>query len=113
MATFQDLENSAINLPEVTLEPHFEKISFRVKKKIFITFDEQKMTATFKLSLSEQTFFSQHNGIAPVPNKWGEQGWTVVEVEQLDAQNLHSLVLSAYKTVAPKKLVELISGKVV
>lgn len=29
-----------LSLPETTEEPHFEKTSFRVKRKIFATYDE-------------------------------------------------------------------------
>lgn len=46
MATFTMLEKINLSFPEVTIEPHFEKISFRVKKRIFATFDEKHGRAT-------------------------------------------------------------------
>lgn len=35
MITLDTLRHLALSLPETTEEPHFEKTSFRVKKKIF------------------------------------------------------------------------------
>jgi hypothetical protein len=39
MIEFEELRKLAMSFPEVTEEPHFEKTSFRVKKKIFATYD--------------------------------------------------------------------------
>lgn len=50
MLTFETLQDLALSFPETTEEPHFEKTSFRVKKKIFATFDAQNMRVSVKLS---------------------------------------------------------------
>jgi predicted DNA-binding protein (MmcQ/YjbR family) len=34
------LRQFALSLPETTQEPHFEKTSFKVRKRIFATYDE-------------------------------------------------------------------------
>lgn len=47
ISTFDEIEES----------PHFEKRSFRVKKKIVLTIDETKKTATVKLTPEEQSAF--------------------------------------------------------
>lgn len=39
MVSIDTLRKLALSFPEVTEEPHFEKTSFRVKKKIFATYD--------------------------------------------------------------------------
>ncbi len=39
--TLEKLRTLALSFPESTEEPHFEKISFRVKKKIFATYDKK------------------------------------------------------------------------
>jgi len=41
MITIDTMRALALLFPEVTEDSHFEKISFRVKKKIFSTYDEK------------------------------------------------------------------------
>ncbi|HLV52833.1 MAG TPA: MmcQ/YjbR family DNA-binding protein [Cryomorphaceae bacterium] len=108
MTSFATFEKINLTFPEVTIEPHFEKISFRVRKKIFATYDEKNLSATVKLSKSDQDQFSSANqSVYPVDNKWGEQGWTIVELAQVDEGLLYGILTSAYREVAPKKLIEL------
>jgi hypothetical protein len=76
----------ALSFPETTEEPHFEKTSFRVRKKIFATYDEMNHRACLKLSEVDQNVFStnQTGVIYPVPNKWGKQGWTFFEMDKIN-----------------------------
>lgn len=111
MATFQTLEKIALSFPEVTVELHFEKISFRVKKKIFATYDEKTDRATVKLTAFEQNrFSSSHPNIFPVDNKWGNQGWTFVELDNVRQGLLTDVLKTAYCEVAPKELAEAVSA---
>ncbi|MCR6640767.1 MAG: MmcQ/YjbR family DNA-binding protein [Sporocytophaga sp.] len=100
----------ALSLPEVTEEPHFEKISFRVKKKIFATFDEKNKRAIIKLSEIDQDLFSSaaKTIIYPVDNKWGKQGWTIIEMKSVDQKLFDEALVVAYCTVAPMKLAALV-----
>ncbi len=41
MVSIEIFRKLAMSFPETTEEPHFEKTSFRIKKKIFATFDEK------------------------------------------------------------------------
>ena len=105
MTSFKQIEKIASSFPEVTVEPHFEKISFRVRNKIFLTYEEQTNKATVKLSIENQDLFSfAQEGIFPVNNKWGKQGWTHLELDKIAEKALHSILISAYCEVAPKKL---------
>jgi hypothetical protein len=54
LKTFREL---ALSYAEVTEQPHFEKASFRVKKKIFVTLDEAKNIACVKFSETDQSVF--------------------------------------------------------
>jgi len=47
------LREICLSFPEVTEEPHFEKISFRVKKKNLVTYDGTINQACLKLSESD------------------------------------------------------------
>jgi hypothetical protein len=46
MVVLKQIRKRALQLPEVEEAPHFEKTSFRVRKKIFATFDAEETTAT-------------------------------------------------------------------
>jgi len=110
MATIDDLRKLALSFPETTEEPHFEKTSFRIKKKIFATYDEKNKRACLKLSEIDQDVFSASDKtiIYAVPNKWGKQGWTFVEMEKVNKELFIDALTTAYCEVAPKKFAELI-----
>ncbi|MFA6085842.1 MmcQ/YjbR family DNA-binding protein [Mucilaginibacter sp.] len=96
----------ALSLPEVTEAPHFEKASFRVNKKIFATLNVKNNMATVKLSAIDQDVFSAFDNtvIYPVPNKWGKQGWTNINLLNVREDMLTDLLKTAYIETAPKKL---------
>ncbi|MDO6602121.1 MmcQ/YjbR family DNA-binding protein [Arenibacter palladensis] len=109
MVTFGTLEKITLNFPEITIEPHFEKISFRIKKKIFATYDEKHNRVTVKLSeIDQDNFSSLSSSIYPVNNKWGKQGWTFIELSQVNPELLSKVLTAGYCEVAPKKLSALI-----
>jgi predicted DNA-binding protein (MmcQ/YjbR family) len=92
---------------------HFEKTSFRVKKKIFATYDDLNKRACIKLSEVHQYIFSSvdRSIICPVNNKWGKQGWTNIELSKISKALFIDALTTAYCEVAPKKLAEQITHK--
>ena len=108
MVTIDTLRKTALSFPEATEEPHFEKTSFRVKKKIFATYDEIKKIACVKLSEIDQHVFSASDKtiIFPVDNKWGKQGWTLIEMTKVHKDLFIDALTTAYCEVAPKKLAD-------
>lgn len=108
MVSIDTFRKLALSFPDVTEEPHFEKTSFRVKKKIFATFDEIKKRACIKLSEIDQNVFSSIDKtiIFPVDNKWGKQGWTLIEMRKVKKDIFIDALTTAYCDVAPKKLAD-------
>lgn len=100
----------ALALPEATEQPHFEKPSFRVGKKIFATLDVAQSQACLKLSVAEQDVFCTYDRsiIYPVPNKWGLQGWTIIELKRAPKDFLQDALTTAYCGIAPKRLAVLV-----
>jgi len=109
MASLEQLQEMCLSFPEATEEPHFEKTSFRVKKKIFATYAKKDQKACLKLSLEDQSSFSSMSkGMAyAVANKWGAQGWTFFELQHVALELLEDALKCAYKEVAPKLLATL------
>lgn len=93
--TFREL---ALSMPDSIEEPHFDKASFRVNKKIFATLNEERCIATIKLSPVDQDVFSSVNPgvIYPVPNKWGKHGWTHIELNKVRKNTLVDAVTTSY-----------------
>jgi predicted DNA-binding protein (MmcQ/YjbR family) len=114
MITITTLRKLALSLPETEEAPHFEKISFRVQKKIFATYDSKLKRATIKLSEADQDVFARMSkgAIFPVGNKWGRQGWTHVELKSVNKVLFTDALLTSYCEVAPKTLVALIRKRI-
>jgi predicted DNA-binding protein (MmcQ/YjbR family) len=106
MVTFTDLKVLALSFPGTSEAAHFEKTSFKVKTKIFATYDAKNNRACIKLSPVDQDVFSiaGKDIIYPVPNKWGKQGWTFIEMSKVKKSIFTDALTTAYCTVAPKNL---------
>jgi predicted DNA-binding protein (MmcQ/YjbR family) len=100
--TFKQL---ALSFPGVEEQPHFEKTSFRVKKKIFATHATDSQLVCVKLSEVDQSVFCAFDKtiIYPVNNKWGKQGWTLVELKKVPKEMLVDILTTAYNQVSSKK----------
>jgi len=106
MVTIKQFKMWALSFPEATEEAHFEKTSFRIKEKIFATYDDVNKRACLKLSAMDQHLFSKPDKtiIYPVDNKWGKQGWTLIEMKTIKGNVFFEVLTTAYCEVAPKKL---------
>lgn len=114
MIDSKTFRKAALACPGSTEEPHFEKTSFRVNKKIFATYDAANNRACLKLTESQQDIFSLFDKtvIYPIPNKWGKMGWTFVELDRVDAETCLDALKQAYELVAaPKKKAKPAKGK--
>jgi predicted DNA-binding protein (MmcQ/YjbR family) len=113
MIDIKTFRQIALSFPETTEEPHFEKISFLIGKKIFATYDSKNKQACIKLSAKDQDVFSYSDKsiIFPVPNKWGTQGWTFVDLDKISKTMFTAALTTAYCEVAPKKLSAIVKTK--
>ncbi|MBB5394957.1 MmcQ/YjbR family DNA-binding protein [Mucilaginibacter sp. AK015] len=111
MADAGKVRQIALSLPQDTEEPHFDKTSYRVNKKIFATMVSEHSRATVKLSPADQDIFSTFDSsvIYPVPNKWGKQGWTHINLSTVKEEMLTEILKAAYCEVAPKHLAALVT----
>ena len=105
MVSIDTFRKLAMSFPNVTEEPHFEKTSFRINKKIFVTFDEKNNTAILKLNEIDQSVFCASSEMIfyPIPNKWGKQGWTIVELSKVRTEMFEDALILSYQNVVAKK----------
>jgi predicted DNA-binding protein (MmcQ/YjbR family) len=105
MITIEAFRQLALSFPGTNEEPHFERSSFRVNKRIFATLDEKNNRACLMLSPIDQSVFCAYDKtvIYPVPNKWGKQGATYVELKTVRKPMLKDALTQAYNKLISKK----------
>jgi predicted DNA-binding protein (MmcQ/YjbR family) len=105
MVSIETFRELAMSFPNSTEEPHFEKTSFRINKKIFASFDEKNNRAILKLNEIDQSVFCASSEMIfyPIPNKWGKQGWTIVELSKVRPEMFEDALIRSYENVISKK----------
>lgn len=105
MATVETYRQLALSFPDVVEMPHFDRVSFRINKKIFTTILEKDMLIMVKLSLVDQSVFCafDKNIIYPVPGGWGKQGATYIDLKKIKKSMLKDALTTAYNYVNPKR----------
>ena len=102
MISVAEARKLAMAFPETIEMPHFERASFRTgkKKKIFMTMHEESQTVNIPLSPEDQATFSLDEAIKPVPNKWGLQGWTTIDLKKIKRSLFKDAMNCAYLRIS-------------
>ncbi|QUS37589.1 MmcQ/YjbR family DNA-binding protein [Tardiphaga alba] len=102
MADASSLRELALALDGVTSAPHFDRTAFKVKR-IFVTLAADGLTANFKLTPDEQALKCEvmPDAFSPVPNAWGQQGWTVGTLAKLKTIELAAALEMAWQHALP------------
>ena len=113
MVSIADFRAMALGFPEAVEAPHFERTSFRFRKKIFATLSVKDKIACLMLSPLDQSVFCAFDReiMYPVPNKWGLQGATFVDLSLVKKAMLKDALTMAYSKLAAKNSPS-VTGKV-
>lgn len=106
--TIEEFAEIALSFPGTEENPHFDRRAFKVTgRRIFATLHELSKTANLKLSVVDQSVFSdferEKKAVYPVPNKWGLQGWTTFELSKIPKELMEDALDTAYKDVLKAK----------
>lgn len=103
MITAADFRNLALSFEGVSQRAHFDRQAFRVRRN-FATLAADGQSANLLLSPEEQQMKCEfHPGsFAPVANKWGARGWTVVRFAAVDPEILRLALEEAWRNGAAK-----------
>jgi len=90
--------NMAMDLPGTVEKPHFDRAAFRVRRN-YATLAGDAKTANLKLTPEEQEIICALHGpvFTPVPNKWGQQGWTTVYLNVVSPEVLQHALHTAWQ----------------
>jgi hypothetical protein len=94
----------ARSLPNVSEKDHFGSDAFYANKRIFATVWHNKNQVNLRLSPEQQYSFLEKDGEAfiEIPNAWGGQGWTTVQLEFIDRALFAAAAKAAWETSAIK-----------
>ena len=106
MADLEDVRRIALGLDGTRAAPHFDRTAFKVVRiyatlggdgslNLKLTHDEQD----FKVLLAPEIF-------SAIPNAWGRQGWTSVELGTIGMTELEAALRMAWehgRAKSPKK----------
>jgi predicted DNA-binding protein (MmcQ/YjbR family) len=105
MVSIESFRKLAMSFPGASEEPHFDKTSFHINKKIFATFDKKNNRVVLKLNEIDQSIFCASNEMIfyPISSKWGKQGWTIVELSKVRPEMFEDALILSYQNVISKK----------
>ena len=104
MASSEAFTRIAMDLPDVTAAPHFDRTAFKVKR-IFATLAADAKSANLKFTPEEQDFKCM---LAPevfkaIDNGWGRQGWTTLNIEAATEDDIAAALALAHVHAVSKK----------
>jgi len=104
MVKAEDARAMALSLPGTGEQPHFNRTAFTVKKKIFATLSFEDKTLNLKFTPAEQFIFCSPNSdvIFAIPNGWGRQGWTTIDLNKASKKLVTDALKEAYNIRAAK-----------
>jgi hypothetical protein len=105
MIDIETARQIALSLPNTEEYDHFGRPAFKIKgRTIFATLWPAERRMMVKLSLIDQSVFNSFDPTIfyPVPNKWGLQGATLVELSKVRLDMLHDAITTAWETASTK-----------
>ena len=109
----ETVRRMALTFPEAEEKSHFGTADFRVRNHIFATLPQDDY-AVVKLTPEQQEIMagSEPEMFEPVKGGWGRQGWTRVILAEVDELTLRSALTTAWRNVAPAKLLKVLDESI-
>ncbi len=104
MATGKDLRRIALSLEGTLAAPHFDRTAFKVART-YVTLSADGRNANFKFTPDEQELkcMTAPEAFTPLPNKWGQKGWTAANLSKLSSAEVKAALEMAWLHALPKK----------
>jgi Protein of unknown function (DUF419). len=103
MADASDLKRIALGLEGTTEAAHFDRTAFRVAR-IYATLAADGQTVNLAFTPDEQEFkvMMAPAAFSPIPNAWGQQGWTMLTLSEVDEAELRAALEMAWQHALPR-----------
>ncbi|MFE9655849.1 MmcQ/YjbR family DNA-binding protein [Micromonospora sp. NPDC006431] len=105
MVSPETVSSIALSLPGAHQSAHFDVTDFRVGNKIFCTLPKPGVMG-MRIDVAEQAaLISEDPATFSAPdNRYGQNGWTFVQLATVDPAQLRELITDAWRRLASKKL---------
>jgi len=106
---YEQVRDWVLALPggEEVMVEQWDHPTLRVNNKMFASGMTGSRTMTVKTSKEEQgALIAESPEVFSIPAYVGRFGWVQVDLSKVDKQELHELVIEAWRRTAPKKLVK-------
>ena len=106
---YEQVRDWVLALPggEEVMVEQWDHPTLRVHNKMFASGMSGSKTMTVKASKQEQeALIAESPEVFSIPAYVGRYGWVQVDLSKVDRQELHELVIEAWRRTAPKKLVK-------
>jgi hypothetical protein len=103
----------ALSLPDAHEEPHFERTSFRVGKKIFATMTPDGAEAMVRVGAPDllRSLLSDHSDVFFSHGAWTERNGSLgIRLAKAKPEMIEALLVESWKHVAPKRVVAAFGG---
>ncbi len=98
MASAGDVREIALSLEGTAEAPHLNRTAYRARR-IYVTVAADRLSANLALTPNEQEMkcLMLPEAFSPVPNKWGQRGWTTVDLGRIGKDELRAAIEMAYE----------------
>jgi hypothetical protein len=97
----------ALSLPGAEERETWGEATFRVRNRIFVMLTERERHAWVKNAHDEQrALVAMNPGTFFVPPYVGPSGWIGVRIATVDRDEMHELLIEAWRRTAPKRAVK-------
>jgi hypothetical protein len=103
---FDELEQQLPSLGEFTFSDRKGIRSYKFKGAVFLTINRSHSRICLRLPAVEQSVFIDFSPgiIGKVPNQWGNYGWTLFSIEQLEWEVVQEAIIAAKEYVVVRKI---------
>ncbi|KIL35675.1 hypothetical protein SD71_12320 [Cohnella kolymensis] len=106
MITPEEVRNIALSFPEAVEVKHWDKPSFRVRNKIFAVIQPDRISLVIKTAPDDRAVYTMMDpDIYQMPAAFSNLNYMVVRMDRVEPAELHGLLIKAWRSVSPKRLI--------
>jgi hypothetical protein len=107
MMSVEDVRTIALSMPEAEEMEHWGKPSFRIRNKIYAVVQEDNVSLVVRSSGEDRMIYtSMDPQVYSIPKSFSNLNNMIVNLNLVHPEELHGLIIKAWSSIAPKKLVK-------
>jgi hypothetical protein len=112
MMSVEEVRTFALSLPESMEIEHWGKPSFRIRNKVFAVIQEDGVYLVVKTVGEDRLIYTTMDSkVYSIPRSFSNMNYMIVNLDLVNSEELRGLLIKAWSSIAPKKLVKEYKGK--